>query len=99
MVVLAIELAKAKSLFSWYQTSDNTHEMRTIVSSPVAFHVALLQRQMDRVVIGQTDQFVCGPNAPAVSVPDDGSQRSDQQDRLRQAPQAAAGDRLGDAAE
>lgn len=55
MVILAIDLAKAKSLFCWYQTSDNTHELRTIVSSPAAFHDALLQRQVDRVVIEVCD--------------------------------------------
>jgi len=55
MVILAIDLAKAKSLFCWYQTSDGTHELRTIASTPRAFHDALVRQKVDRAVIEVCD--------------------------------------------
>ena len=51
MMILSIDLAKAKSLFCWYETTDQSHELRSVVSMPSAFHDALVQRQVDRVVI------------------------------------------------
>lgn len=55
MVILAIDLAKAKSLFCWYQVSDGSHEFRTVPSTPQAFHDALVERKVDRVVIEVCD--------------------------------------------
>ena len=54
-VILAIDLAKAKSLFCWYQVSDQSHTMKTVLSTPQAFHDALLSRPVDRVVIEVCD--------------------------------------------
>ena len=50
-VILAIDLGKAKSLFCWYQTADQTHRLKTIASTPQAFHDALIEQKVDRVVI------------------------------------------------
>src|SRR5438477_7645309 len=54
-VILAIDLAKAKSLFCWYQVSDQSHTMKTVLSTPQAFHEALLERKVERVVIEVCD--------------------------------------------
>lgn len=54
-VILAIDLGKAKSLFCWYQTADQTHKLKTVPSTPQAFHDALLERKVDRVVIEVCD--------------------------------------------
>lgn len=51
MVILAIDLAKAKSLFCWYQVADASHALRTVPSTPAAFREALLGQKVDRVVI------------------------------------------------
>lgn len=55
MVILAIDLAKAKSLFCWYQTEDQSQEMKTIPSTPQSFHEAFIERKVDRVVIEVCD--------------------------------------------
>jgi transposase len=55
MLILAIDLAKAKSLFCWYQTTDQTQELSTVLSTPRAFHDALVRHQVDRVVIEVCD--------------------------------------------
>jgi transposase len=55
MVILAIDLAKAKSLFCWYQTEDQSHELKTVPSTPAAFAEALVAREVDRVVIEVCD--------------------------------------------
>ena len=34
MLILAIDLGKAKSLACWYQTDDATHEFRTVRTCP-----------------------------------------------------------------
>ena len=49
--ILAIDLGKARSLFCWYQTEDQTQELKTVASTPAAFHDALIERAVDRVVI------------------------------------------------
>ena len=36
MVILAIDLGKAKSLFCWYQTEDQSHEFKPVPSTPQA---------------------------------------------------------------
>ena len=51
MLILAIDLGKAKSLACWYQTDDNTHEFRTVPTRPGDFHTLLNDRAVDRVVI------------------------------------------------
>src|SRR5688572_5440505 len=53
--ILAIDLGKAKSLLCWYQTVDQTHKLKTIASTPQAFHDALIERKVDRVVIEVCD--------------------------------------------
>jgi transposase len=55
MVILAIDLAKAKSLFCWYQGVDGSHVMRTVPSTPQAFHDALVEQKVDRVIIEVCD--------------------------------------------
>jgi transposase len=50
-VILAIDLGKAKSLLCWYQVEDQSQRMKTVVSTPQAFHEALLERPVDQVVI------------------------------------------------
>src|SRR6185295_3804709 len=55
MVILAIDLAKARSLFCWHDVTKNSHQMRTITSSPQAFHDALIEQKVDRVVIEVCD--------------------------------------------
>ena len=51
MLILAIDLGKAKSLACWYQADDATHEFRTVPTRPADFHSLLLDRPVDRVVI------------------------------------------------
>jgi transposase len=52
MLILAIDLGKAKSLACWYQADDaTTHEFRTVPTRPGDFHTLLLERHVDRVVI------------------------------------------------
>lgn len=55
MVILAIDLGKAKSVFCWYETSDQSHEFKTVPSTPQAFHERLVERPVDRVVIEVCD--------------------------------------------
>ena len=55
MMILCIDLAKAKSLFCWYQSDDQSQRLKTIVSTPAAFHEALIERPVDRVVIEVCD--------------------------------------------
>jgi len=51
MLILAIDLGKAKSLACWYQTGDATHEFRAVPTRPGDFHTLLTDRPVDRVVI------------------------------------------------
>src|SRR4029434_6830443 len=55
MVILSIDLGKAKSLFCWYQTSDASHAFATVASTPTAFREAIPSRPVDRVVIEVCD--------------------------------------------
>lgn len=55
MVILAIDLAKAKSLFCWYDGADQAHGFKTVLSTPQAFHDAFLEQPVDRVVIEVCD--------------------------------------------
>lgn len=48
--ILAIDLGKARSLFCWYR-DDSSYELKTVASTPQAFHDALSERTADRVVI------------------------------------------------
>jgi transposase len=54
-IILAIDLAKAKSLFCWFDTTDQSHRFETVASTPQAFHEALLEQKVDRVVIEVCD--------------------------------------------
>ena len=51
MLILAIDLGKAKSVACWYQAEDGTHEFRTVPTRPGDFHTLLTDRAVDRVVI------------------------------------------------
>ena len=51
MLILAIDLGKAKSVACWYQADDATHAFRTVPTRPGDFHTLLLDRPVDRVVI------------------------------------------------
>jgi transposase len=51
MLILAIDLGKAKSVACWYQTDDATHEFRTVPTRPADFHTLLADRAVDRMVI------------------------------------------------
>ena len=51
MRILAIDLAKARSLACWYQADDTTQEYRTVPTRPAEFHSLLSERPIDRVVI------------------------------------------------
>lgn len=53
--ILAIDLAKAKSLFCWHDVVKGTHQIRQIPSTPQAFHDALLRQQVGRVIIEVCD--------------------------------------------
>jgi len=55
MTLLVIDLAKTKSLACWYQTSDGSHEFRTVDSRPQDFLALLTDRPVDRVVIEVCD--------------------------------------------
>jgi len=55
MRILSIDLAKAKSLFCWFDTADQSHRFKTVPSTPSAFHQALLEQPVDRVVIEVCD--------------------------------------------
>jgi transposase len=51
MLILAIDLGKAKSVACWYQTDDAAHEFRTVPTRPGDFHTLLTDRPVERVVI------------------------------------------------
>jgi len=55
MLILAIDLAKARSLFCWHDVVKGSHRMRTISSTPQAFHDALTQEKVERVIIEVCD--------------------------------------------
>ena len=55
MVILAIDLAKARSLFCWHDVVKGTHRMKTIPSTPQAFHDALTREKVERVIIEVCD--------------------------------------------
>ena len=55
VVILAVDLAKAKSLFCWFDTADQSHRFKTVPSTPATFHEALLEQPVDRVVIEVCD--------------------------------------------
>src|SRR5258707_5603526 len=53
---LAIDLGKAKSLFCRFNTQDpQAHRMQPLPSTPKAFHDALVQEPVERVVIEVCD--------------------------------------------
>src|SRR3954464_1863305 len=55
-MILAIDLAKAKSLFCWHDVVKGaTHRIRQIPSTPQAFHDALVSQDVDRVIIEVCD--------------------------------------------
>ena len=51
MLILAIDLGKAKSLACWYRTDDATHEFRAVPTRPGDFRTLLAGRPVDRVVV------------------------------------------------
>jgi transposase len=51
MLILAIDLGKAKSVACWYEPDDATQEFRTVPTRPGDFHTLLADRPVDRVVI------------------------------------------------
>ncbi len=51
MLILAIDLGKAKSVACWYQADNAAHEFRTVPTRPGDFHTLLTDRRVDRVVI------------------------------------------------
>lgn len=51
MLILAIDLGKAKSVACWYQTDIAAHAFRTVPTRPGDFHSLLTDRPVDRVVI------------------------------------------------
>jgi transposase len=53
--ILAIDLAKARSLFCWHDVVKGSQRWRTIPSTPRAFHEALTRENVDRVVIEVCD--------------------------------------------
>jgi transposase len=55
MKILAIDLAKAKSLFCWFDTVDQSQSFKTILSTPQAFNEAFVEKPVDRVVIEVCD--------------------------------------------
>ena len=55
MLILAIDLGKAKSVACWYQGDDATHEFRSVPTRPADFHTLLTDRPVDRVVIEVCD--------------------------------------------
>ena len=55
MLILAIDLGKAKSVFCWYDTTDQSHAFKTTASTPAVFADLLVERKVDRVVIEVCD--------------------------------------------
>src|SRR5258706_12378485 len=53
--ILAIDLAKARSLFCWHDVVKGSQRWRTIPSTPRAFHEAFTREKVDRVVIEVCD--------------------------------------------
>ena len=51
MLILAIDLGKARSLACWYRTDDATHEFRAVPTRPGDFRTLLAGRPVDRVVV------------------------------------------------
>jgi transposase len=51
MLILSIDLGKAKSLGCWYQADAAAAEFRTVPTRPADFGALLLDRPVDRVVI------------------------------------------------
>ena len=51
MLILAIDLGKARSVACWYQTDDTTSKFRSVPTRPADFHSLLTDRAVDRVVI------------------------------------------------
>lgn len=51
MLILAIDLGKAKSVACWYQAGDARCEFRTVPTRPVDFQTLLTDRPVDRVAI------------------------------------------------
>jgi transposase len=49
--ILALDLGKFKSVGCTYQTSDGSHQYRTICTTPTAMHDLIVDVQPDRVVI------------------------------------------------
>ena len=106
MMILSIDLAKAKSLFCWFDTTDQTHQLKSVLSAPQAFHDALTERTVDRVVIEVCDmagwvsdlcQTLCLPIQVA-NVNHEGwrwknvKSKTDKQDALKLARLSAAND-------
>src|SRR4051812_35725696 len=54
-VILAIDLAKVKSLFCWHDVVTGSQRWRNICSTPQAFHDALTREQVERVIIEVCD--------------------------------------------
>jgi transposase len=55
MLILAIDLGKAKSLACWYQSDDASHEFAAVPTRPGDLHTLLTDRPVDRVVIEVCD--------------------------------------------
>ena len=51
MLILAIDLGKARSVACWYETDDTTSKFRSVPTRPADFHALLSERSVDRVVI------------------------------------------------
>ena len=54
-VILAIDLAKVKSLFCWHDVVKGSQRWRNIPSTPQAFHDALAREKVERVIIEVCD--------------------------------------------
>lgn len=54
-MILAIDLAKAKSLFCWHDVVKGWQRWRNVPSTPQAFHDALVSQAVDRVIIEVCD--------------------------------------------
>lgn len=105
MTLLVIDLAKAKSLACWYQTSDGGHEFRTVASRPQDFRALLSDRPVDRVVIEVCDMAgwvvdLCRSLGIAVQVANGNTQgwrwknvkrKTDREDALKMAEMSANG--------
>jgi transposase len=55
MKILAIDLGKAKSVACWYETTNDTHRMKTVCSTPEVFSEMLVEEPVERVVIEVCD--------------------------------------------